>query len=266
VIPPTDRELNLIAYLNFFIEWASHIWHVFVSLVSFSPSTKQHEPIIRKNYAESTSGASILYATSSILNKKAILENSKETYMQLHECAQDSHHFLPQDELPYLIINLSDDIVVESVEVSNHEDFSNSLHQIYVEGSIDYPPSKWFSLGTVQSPQTSLSVKSEKMIRYLKLSLRGPPLTEANHLYCTLTSVKVFGYSMNFVMRKSLTELNQEPLSQLTSSTNTCLPMIYHNLGLITDASTSEFEDGESEDEDMHILLKKMVTKLSKNQ
>lgn len=69
--------------------------------------------------------------------------------MQLHECAEDSHHYLGLDELPYLIINLSDDIVVESVEVSNHEDFSNSLHEIYLEGSIDYPPSKWFSLGTV---------------------------------------------------------------------------------------------------------------------
>jgi hypothetical protein len=92
------------------------------------------------------------------------------------------------------------------------------------------------------------------MIRYLKLSLRGPPLTEANYLYCTLTSVKVFGYSMNFVMRKSLTELNQEPNSELANSnTNTCLPMIYHNW-LSTDA-TSDFEDGETEDEDMHILL-----------
>jgi len=50
---------------------------------------------------------------------------------------------LAQEDLPNVIINLSDDVVVESVEVSNHEDFSASLFEISVFGSIDFPPMKW---------------------------------------------------------------------------------------------------------------------------
>jgi hypothetical protein len=58
--------------------------------------------------------------------------------------------------------------------VSNKEDFSESLQEIIVEGSIDYPSLKWLSLGTLEYPQTSILPKSEKMIRYIKLTLRGP--------------------------------------------------------------------------------------------
>ena len=47
------------------------------------------------------------------------------------------------------------------------------------------------------------------MIRYLKLTFRGPANLGEN-LYCTITSVKVYGYSMNFMMRKSLTDLQTE--------------------------------------------------------
>lgn len=95
---------------------------------------------IRKNYADSSSGASILYASQSIINKKAILDQSIETYMSLKECAKDYHHTADADNLPYLIINLSDDLVIETIEVSNKEDFSESLFEITVEGSIDFPP------------------------------------------------------------------------------------------------------------------------------
>lgn len=81
---------------------------------------------------------------------------------------------LPQEELPNVIVNLSDDVVVESIEVSNHEDFSASLSEITVYGSIDYPPSKWVQLGTIQGSETTMNPQNEKMIRYLKLAFRGP--------------------------------------------------------------------------------------------
>lgn len=43
------------------------------------------------------------------------------------------------------------------------------------------------------------------MVRYIKLSMRGPVNIEG--LYCTITSVKVFGKSMHLVMRDSLMDL-----------------------------------------------------------
>ena len=115
--------------------------------ISSARLSTQSQPTIRKNYADSSSGASILFASNTLINKKASLDNSNESYMSLPECAHPEHHSKDFDELPYVIINLSDDIVVDSIQVSNKEDFSRSFHQIYVEASIDYPPSKWISLG-----------------------------------------------------------------------------------------------------------------------
>ena len=53
-----------------------------------------------------------------------------------------------------------------------------------------------------------MNPQNEKMIRYLKLAFRGPENSE--NLYCTLTSVKVFGKGMHLVMRNSLLDLNEE--------------------------------------------------------
>ena len=52
------------------------------------------------------------------------------------------------------------------------------------------------------------------MIRYLKLTFRGPQNSE--NLYCTLTSVKVYGKGMHLVMRNSLLDLNEESSEENT--------------------------------------------------
>ena len=206
-IPPSKQERD---FSETFQTWLSFLSRVLAFLREwydyFTVSVpKLPKPDIRKNYADSTSGASILFASTSIINKKAILDSSSETYMSLRECAKNEHHESDFALLPHVVVNLSDDIVIESLEVSNKEDFSESLFEITVEGSIDYPPTKWLSLGTLTHPNTILPVSGERMIRYLKLTLRGPK--NRSNLYCTLTNVKVYGHSMNFVMRKSLTDL-----------------------------------------------------------
>lgn len=73
-----------------------------------------------------------------------------------------------------MIINLSDDIVVERIQVSNQEDFSATLKLIHVEGSIDYPTSSWYSLGYIHNMSTILEPEGDKQIRYLKMTLQGP--------------------------------------------------------------------------------------------
>lgn len=104
----------------------------------------------KQNFAESSAGASILFASKGIVNKKAILDASNEVYLILPNCGTSSYS--TNEDLPNVIINLSDDVVIESIEVSNHEDFSASLQEISVYGSIDYPATKWTHLGTVVSP------------------------------------------------------------------------------------------------------------------
>lgn len=113
-----------------------------------------------------------------------------------------------EEQLPYVIINLSDDIVVERIQVSNQEDFSATLKLIHVEGSIDYPTSSWYSLGYIHNMSTILEPEGDKQIRYLKMTLQGP--NDQQNSYCTLTNIRVFGNSMNYVMRNALHELSNE--------------------------------------------------------
>jgi len=42
------------------------------------------------------------------------------------------------------------------------------------------------------------------MIRYLKVTLKG---SEGNELYCTMTTMRVYGQGMHVVMRNSLMDL-----------------------------------------------------------
>lgn len=50
-----------------------------------------------------------------------------------------------------LVINLSDDLLIDTILVSNHEDFSSPLGHIAFYGSIDFPPKddEWKLLGTL---------------------------------------------------------------------------------------------------------------------
>ena len=72
----------------------------------------QKEPakvkIVPKNYASSSTGASILYASQSLLNSKSILESSIDTYMNIPNCGVKV-----DSESPFVIVNLSEDIVVD---------------------------------------------------------------------------------------------------------------------------------------------------------
>jgi len=44
---------------------------------------------------------------------------------------------------------LSEDVAVDTIVVSNFEDFSDNPEEIQFMGSIDYPPDKWVKLGSI---------------------------------------------------------------------------------------------------------------------
>ena len=70
----------------------------------------------QKNFADTNSGASVLYASSNISNKGAILVPKEDTYMTHTNCQEHN--------LDEVIINLSDDVRIDTILVTNHEDFS----------------------------------------------------------------------------------------------------------------------------------------------
>ena len=61
--------------------------------------------------------------------------------MILPECNGDNKYTL--------IINLSEYVSVDTIVMSNHEDFSDILAELEFQGSLDYPPESWLNLGSI---------------------------------------------------------------------------------------------------------------------
>jgi hypothetical protein len=100
------------------------------------------ELLSRKNFASKDSGATILWKSEGLKNPKAILSNNKDEYLILPMCKSSQEYSL--------IINLSEDVAVDAIVTSNHEDFSDTLSEIQFMGSIDYPPERWVELGSIK--------------------------------------------------------------------------------------------------------------------
>ena len=167
----------------------------------------------------------MLFASQNINNKGAILVPKDDTYLTHQNCNSRS--------IDEVIINLSDDVQIDTIHVSNHEDFSAQHGLIEFYGSIEYPPpnDKWINLGSLSPEESELQglkenyilslseLEQSSMVRYLKVVMHGPQ-SNLNGLYCTLTSVKVYGSSMHQVMRNSLMDLvvTSQPEDEALSS------------------------------------------------
>ena len=96
----------------------------------------------RKNFASKESGATII-ASEHVKNPKNILSKSSDDYTILRQCNSEIR--------PFLIINLSEEVLIDSILTSNKEDFSANLAEIKFFGSDDYPPKndKWVNLHSI---------------------------------------------------------------------------------------------------------------------
>ena len=79
--------------------------------------SKPKQIITRKNFASRESGATIAMKYKGVYNPKAILSNSKEEYLILPSCKESEEY--------ELVINLSEDVAIDTILISNHEDFSD---------------------------------------------------------------------------------------------------------------------------------------------
>ena len=112
---------------------------------------------LRKNFANNKSGATVTKATSGILNKNAILDQSDETYLILPDCSKSARseqvsNVSAGETTEYLVINLSDDVEVDYIVISNNEDFSANLEEVIIFGASDFPPpdNKWINVGSIK--------------------------------------------------------------------------------------------------------------------
>jgi hypothetical protein len=144
----------------------------------------------RFSYASFDAGATVKKTSPGAKNAKALLAENKDTYMLL-ECATPNK---------FVIIELSDDILVDTVVLANFEFFSSMFRRFRVSVSDRYPVKmdKWVELGTFEARnsrdvQPFLIEHPQIYTKYLRIEFLSH---FGNEYYCPVSLLRVHGTRM----------------------------------------------------------------------
>ncbi|KAF3396153.1 hypothetical protein F1880_007118 [Penicillium rolfsii] len=144
----------------------------------------------RFNYASFDCAATVLKTNRECKGSSAVLVENKDSYM-LNECRAENK---------FLILELCDDILVDTVVLANYEFFSSIFHTFRVSVSDRYPakPDQWKELGVFEARNTrevqAFAVENSLIwARYLRIEF----LTHYGHeFYCPVSLIRVHGTTM----------------------------------------------------------------------
>jgi hypothetical protein len=140
----------------------------------------------RFNYASVDCAATVRKANKEAKGAQSILFESKDQYL-LNRCLANK----------FVIINLCEQIRVDTIVMANFEFFSSTFKDFKVYGSAKYPSDDWWLLGQWQARNTRdlqvFRVPESPWTNYIKIEF----LTHYGHeYYCPLSLVRVHGMSM----------------------------------------------------------------------
>ncbi|KAI2639841.1 hypothetical protein GGS26DRAFT_541899 [Hypomontagnella submonticulosa] len=144
----------------------------------------------RFSYASFDAGATIKKESPGAKNSRSILVENKDSYMLL-ECAMEDK---------FVIVELSDDILVDTIVLANFEFFSSMIRHFRVSVSDRYPvkSEKWKVLGTFEARnsrdiQPFLVENPQIWAKYVRIEF----LTHyGNEYYCPVSLLRVHGTRM----------------------------------------------------------------------
>ncbi|KKK19712.1 hypothetical protein AOCH_005946 [Aspergillus ochraceoroseus] len=144
----------------------------------------------RFNYASFDCAATVLKTNPEAKGSSSVLIENKDSYM-LNECRARNK---------FLILELCDDILVDTVVLANYEFFSSIFHTFRVSVADRYPakPDQWKELGIYEARNTreiqAFAVENPLIwARYLRIEF----LTHYGHeFYCPLSLIRVHGTTM----------------------------------------------------------------------
>ncbi|KAK6461407.1 UNC-like C-terminal-domain-containing protein [Scheffersomyces coipomensis] len=142
----------------------------------------------RFNYASVDCAATIVKSNSEAKGASSILVENKDSYL-LNQCSSPNK---------FVVIELCEDILVESVVMGNFEFFSSMFKDIKVSVSDRFPTTNWKVLGEFEA-QNVRDIQSFKIdnpliwARYLKLEILSHYGSE---FYCPISLVRVHGKTM----------------------------------------------------------------------
>ena len=175
------------------------------------------------NFASQAAGAVVLdKSPSSAKGYHNLLNDDKDKY-GISDC----------NEKKWVVIGLSEEVMITSVEMLNYEKYSSMLKDFQLLASSSYPTDEWINLGTytalprLGSQAFNVSTATEAHARYLKVKFLTHYSDEA---LCTLSQIKVFGMTViaafqqevqrsDHNMRDMLSQLNSEDEPAVTTTT-----------------------------------------------
>ena len=133
------------------------------------------------NFASQAAGAVVLDKSPA----------SAKGYSHLLNDDKDKYGISTCDEKKWVVIGLSEDILVTSVALANYEKYSSMLREFQLLASTSYPTEKWINLGIYEAQaklgeQTFNVSDSSVHTRYLKIKFNTHHGTED---LCTLSQV-----------------------------------------------------------------------------
>ena len=144
----------------------------------------------RFSYSSFDAGATVLKTSPGAKNAKAILVENKDSYMLL-ECRAKNK---------FVIVELSDDILVDTIVLANFEFFSSMIRKFRVSASDRYPvkTDKWVELGTFEARnsrdiQAFLVEHPQIYARYIRIEFLSH---YGNEFYCPVSLLRVHGTRM----------------------------------------------------------------------
>ncbi|KAE9374889.1 hypothetical protein N431DRAFT_279480, partial [Stipitochalara longipes BDJ] len=144
----------------------------------------------RFSYASFDAGATVLKTHPGAKNAKSVLIENKDSYM-LSECSAENK---------FIIIELSEDIWIDTLVLANYEFFSSMIRTFRVSVSDRYPvkTEKWKDLGTYEARnsreiQAFLIENPQIWARYIRIEFLSH---YGNEYYCPLSLVRVHGTRM----------------------------------------------------------------------
>lgn len=136
------------------------------------------------NYASDSKGAKVLACNKEAKGAKNILSRDKDKYLR-NPCSAEEK---------FVLIELSEETLVESFEIANFEHHSANLREFELFGSLVYPTDVWVKFGNFTAANVKLAqrfrLEEPKWARYLKLNLLNHYGSE---FYCTLSVLEVYG-------------------------------------------------------------------------
>ena len=224
------------------------------------------------NWASFDSGATVLSFSDGIKSAKSIIINRKDKYMMMPCELQDK----------WFVIQLSEDIVIERIEITNFEHYSSNFKHVRIYAKMasndhhdddddddeddEQNESKkqiWNLISDVQLENTAKNVieftEKSNGWRLLKVEILSYYGAE---YYCTATQIKVFGSTMlahwkNDVL--SHLEEAEEIKQNITNNTNITIPRS------ISQRKQSPKQDGENKQLSVFSILTKRITSLELN-